>query len=643
MIYQRILNRPVACLTLAIALAFVVVACEKEVVDRPIVEDAPPVYTGPSYLRGTVGSLVKVQGFQPLLVSGFGLVVNLEDTGSTGIPTYLRQRMVNYARQMGLGSANLQTMNMGPEQVLSDRRTALVRVSGLIPPGAVPGQRFDVLVEALPQTETTSLVGGTLWTTEMGIQGASPSVPFVRTLANGRGAIYTDPFADSTINTDLSLRRRAAVVGGGRVAQARRLRLVLNQPSWFRSGAIANRINERFPMPPNSTVKTANAQTDLYIDINIPPRFQNDPADFLRLIGALYLQGGEGFEVRQAQRLAQVLRDKPNTTADVATAWKSMGRIVLPEIRKLYVDSSKRVRLAALDAGSWMRDPNAIEVLKTLAADRDPAMRIEAAKMLAYLARNQDAEMVLTGLLDDPNITVRLEAYDALSRVVNSAVQRFEIRDSFGVKYVIDRVMVSQRPMIYVTQERLPKIVIFGSNLQFPRPMVARLWDNRLMMRYPDENGVMKVFYQAPGSVEPRIETLQPSVETLIYMLGHRSSAVDPQAGFDMTYGQVVHAIYDLQKQGYITANLEVEPNPLAKVIDEQQEKKTLERRSEFGGMEGMPSDDPNNLFLEGEPPPQNQNDGSEPARPAQPSEPVMLPEPVQPADVEQKGKRLDF
>lgn len=639
----RIVSRIAACLSLLVAMVFIIVACENEVVERPIVEDAPPVYTGPSYLRGSIGSLVRVQGFQPLLVSGFGLVVNLDETGSQGIPVFLRQRMINYARKMGLGSANLRTMNMNPEQVLADPRTALVRVSGLIPPGAVPGQRFDVLVEALPQTETTSLMGGTLWTTELGIDGASTSVPFTMTRANARGPIYTDPFVDEESGSaPLTLERRAVVVGGGRVAQDRRIRLVLNQPSWFRSGAIANRINERFPMPPNSADKTANAQTDVYIDLKIPPRFQGDPAEFLRLIGGLYLQGGEGFEVRQTRRLVDVLRNNPQATQDVATAWKSMGRIVLPELRKLYQDPEQRVRIAAIDAGAWLNDPKAVDHLTSLAGSLEPTMRVEAAKMLAYLARHEDAERVLTKLLDDSNLAVRLEAYDALSRVTNSAIQRFEITDAFGVKFVIDRVRISRRPMIYITQERLPKIVIFSSNLPFPKPMLARLWDNRLMLRYPDENGVMSVFYQPPGQIEPRIESIQPSVETLVYMLGHKSSARDPQAGLNLTYGQVVNAIYDLQKQGFIDVPLEVEPNPLARVIEDQQEKKTLERRPEFGGMEGMPDDDPNNPFIDVPVPRQNQQ--AEPAtQPAAESGPTSLPEPVAPPDVEPQGRRSDF
>ena len=612
-------------LTVAVCVA-ALTGCKQEVIESPVVQDAPPVYTGPAYLRGSIGSLAKVQGFNELLVSGYGLVVNLDNTGSICVPTYLRQKMLNYARLMGLGSANLDTNTpqMSPENVLANPRTALVKVSGLIPPGASVGQRFDLLVEALPQTETTSLVGGTLWTTELGIEGASPSVPFTRTLSSARGPIYTDPFAnDKPQEEKLTLQRKAVVVGGGITTEPRRLRLVLNQPSWFRSGAIASRINERFPAPPNATVKTANAQTDTYIDITVPPQFRRDPEQFLRLVGALYLQGGEGFEVRQTQRLAQVLADNPKAVEDVTTAWKAMGRVILPELRKLYTDPNRRVQLAALDAGAWLGDGKVTDFLKPLAESSDPVMRTQAAEILAQVPNDRDADRILAGLLDDPNRQVRLQAYQSLSGSLSPAIEHFEISDPFGVKFIIDRVVTARRPLIYITQDRLPRIVIFGPDIKFPDPTLARIWDNHLMIRYPADNEAMKVFYQPPGLGSPRIQDVQPSVATLAYLLGHKPTDSDPQPGFGLTYGQVVDAIYQIQQQGFIVSPIEIRPNALARMIDERQQDKTVERRAEFGGMQGLPDDVPDH-----------------PLTPAESQD--TLPAPVNQPDVEPEGRR-DF
>ena len=39
--------------------------------------------------HGTVGSLSTLRGFEPLMVSGWGIVVNLKGTGSSDVPAHL--------------------------------------------------------------------------------------------------------------------------------------------------------------------------------------------------------------------------------------------------------------------------------------------------------------------------------------------------------------------------------------------------------------------------------------------------------------------------------------------------------------------------------------------------------------------------
>ena len=81
-----------------------------------------------------------------------------------------------------------------PEQVLASGTAAVVAIEGFIPPGAVRGTRFDVLVSSLPQTDTTSLEGGMLWTADLAQDGTNPENRFSRKLAAASGRIYLNPF-----------------------------------------------------------------------------------------------------------------------------------------------------------------------------------------------------------------------------------------------------------------------------------------------------------------------------------------------------------------------------------------------------------------------------------------------------------------
>ncbi|MDH3583173.1 MAG: flagellar basal body P-ring protein FlgI, partial [Phycisphaerae bacterium] len=155
----------------------------------------PPTYRGPAFLHGTIGSVASLRGYLPVLVSGYGLVAGLDDTGSIDCPPALRGWLLNEMAKRGFGRESLGFGQLTPEQVLASRSTAVVLVQGIIPPGAPADQRIDILVTALPQTQTTSLEGGVLYTTDLRVEGANVNRPSFGAIARARGPIFLDPAA----------------------------------------------------------------------------------------------------------------------------------------------------------------------------------------------------------------------------------------------------------------------------------------------------------------------------------------------------------------------------------------------------------------------------------------------------------------
>src|SRR5690606_14449782 len=102
--------------------------------------------------------------------------------------------------------------------------------------GATKCSRFDVLIRALPETQTTSLEGGRLWTADLAVGGANRELRFRHPLAKSHGPVYMNPF-ESRVNATntYSLTREAIIIAGGTVTVDRPLVLVLNQPSYQRS------------------------------------------------------------------------------------------------------------------------------------------------------------------------------------------------------------------------------------------------------------------------------------------------------------------------------------------------------------------------------------------------------------------------
>ena len=208
-----------------------------------------PTFTGPAYLHGTVGSLARVKGNWPLLVSRYGVVQLPKETGAIGVPQFLEQSMVQYMRKIGYQSHLRGTQRLSPERVLADPHTAVVKVEALIPAGATKGQRTDVLVTSMIGTETTSLKDGRmLFPIELGVRGADQGVHFTEPMVVANGDLYGNPYGKNlTIDDALP---SSIIIAGGHVVADRGLELVLNRPSASIASDIADRINERFPKGP---------------------------------------------------------------------------------------------------------------------------------------------------------------------------------------------------------------------------------------------------------------------------------------------------------------------------------------------------------------------------------------------------------
>lgn len=519
---------------------------------------------GPGYLHGTVGSLTRLRrgDDRPVLVSGYGLVAQLRHTGSNSVPQTLRQYYMNMLRKRGDRDPRFKS----PRSVLSDDRFAAVRVEGLIPAGARRGTRFDVLVTALEGTQTTSLEHGLLYTADLAIMGANLSGMFSRPLAEARGPIYVDPFDVQPGEAGEQV-LSALVIAGGRVTSERQIKLILNRASYTRSGLIADRINERFPMDLVDRDPTANARNDTTIELNVPHRFSRDPRRFLRLVGHLFLQREAGFEVRKAQQLADLLLVNAEYAPHVSLAWQALGKRTIPVLRYYYEHAMWPIRFAALEAGAVLGDPQAATGLDVVASNPDPSHRRHAAEILVHMPSSHTAESTLMRLLDDAARDVRLAAYDTLAETGSPIVRRVEIGFRGKPKFILDMVP-SNASLIYVVQDDFPRIALFNIDTTVAAPTYASLWDNRLMIKAEGAAAPVEVFFQAYGAERGSTHQVAPTVANLILLMGHRPSAEQPHDGLDLSYGHVVNALHTLTQNRTIPCDLVLRQTSLASAVE---------------------------------------------------------------------------
>lgn len=456
--------------------------------DNSIGSDVGATFTGERYLRGSIGSYGSFINNRPLYVGGYGMVVDLNATGSNEVPGFLREWLINEMRRNRLGSVQFGTERFTPERVIADLGSTVVAVEGLIPPGAKQGSKFDLLVSMIDQT-STSLAGGRLfWPTQLSPTGLDRRLIYTDTRATGYGEVFVNPVAEPGQENPEFL-RRAVVVGGGTVMESRRVEFVLNVERPAIAASIAERINARFPAGPEDRLPTANARNGTLIEINVPQRFAGQPDELLALIEHIFLNDQPDFVQPQAQALGEALAQSPADRArPVALAWKMLGPNALPVIRDYYNHQETDVRAAALEAGAWLQDAQSVGPLTRIATAGNPGQRIWAARALVAMTRVASARKVVLDMLNDPDPEVRLGAYEALVMVRDRSIDRLSVDDGLSHKFFIDRVP-SKYPMVYAIQGQEQAVVIFGGDLSLGPAVFAKI-DDHLSMRTIPVNSI---------------------------------------------------------------------------------------------------------------------------------------------------------
>ncbi|MBB6430491.1 flagellar basal body P-ring protein FlgI [Algisphaera agarilytica] len=582
---MSLISRHALVCVLGLLTAVTLVGCKTEEAGRAPAAAPGATFTGPRYLYNTVGSLARLKNNQPRLVSGYGVVVGLDGTGTSEVPAALRQWLINEMTKQGVGSRQYdEILPMSPAQLLASPDTAVVRIAGIIPPGSVAGSRFDLVVTAA-DTSTTSLVGGRLWTCSLSQGGLNPENFYLTPLAEGRGPIYLSP-TDNASRDAFELdenRRTALVVAGGEVLETQAFELILNQPSHPRSRAIADRINERYPAAPSDRSQTANAISPLVIQLNIPARYAETPKEFIDLVMHTFIDRSPGLVKFKGEELIELLREDPTQSNQIVIALKALGPNVRRVLQDYYtVDTTKPeaeriplyLRLAALEAGAYVGDELSSRHLLELAGHEEPSVRIRVAEALVNLPDSDFGGQALLTLLNDPVISVRISAYESLARSGNRRlIERTEIKDRNGeIKLVIDRLPVKE-PLVYITQKGYPRLVIFNPRLGFDVPTMAGIWGGQLMVRRTAASEPAELFYQYSdrdqnNKMVSDQHKIDPTLATLAYILAHNPTFEDPQPGYNLTYGEVVDAVYQLAQAGAIDAEVEVDRSLLTRLLD---------------------------------------------------------------------------
>lgn len=596
----------------------------------------------PDALRGTIGSVCQIQGAEPMLVSGLGFVVGLNGTGGLPLPADIAATMERQMRLNGIGPSNdlpgTPIEGMTPTQLLRDPNTAVVVVQAAVPPGSPDGTTMDVYVRAF---NATSLEGGSLWTTELRLGPPSQfgSVQ-ARVIGEAKGPVFINPFAEPGSEADGVTRTAGRILDGGMVTQGTQLILALDNPSHSLASAIAEAINSRFPRGKNDKTETAVGRDSEVVKISVPTAYAERQMEFLQLLR--YLSVDQSYPEANAKRYAEALTREPTLGDELSWALQAVGPQARPFLRDLYGYPEVIPRLAALKAGAGLNDPRAVPDLVEMATKGAAVYRTAAIALLSKIDGGPEIEKTLQSLLADTELPVRVAAYEALAdRAEAAQLKRLVLterqeknpvsrrpydvlvamskaylpggtiqgvsRELVEGKFFIDRVPVG-KPLVYITQQRVPRVVLFGEELSLEKPLVSSMWSDRLMFVADAAEDPVRVYYRtlpAMQSGEPvegtgrsSLTEVRGDLVDVIKYLAHDPTPERPNPGLGFSYSEVVGALYGLYKDRAMAASFSTERDRLLAELISLTSQQEIEVRPEREGEETqlVVFDDPRNL-----------------------------------------------
>lgn len=557
----------------------------------PVVRDvAPP-------LRGTVGAESSFRNIDPVLVSGYGLVVGLQGTGGLQLDDGISALMEREIQLRDISAANeykWQSIDKTtPKQLLKDKNVAVVYVQALVAPGAPRGMHFDVFVRAV---NASSLEGGKLWTTALQLGQTKPAGgPRGKIVAQAYGPIFINPFSDPGKEGAGVTATAGRVLDGGVMVNPMPIEVILDNNFHTRARAITSAINSRFPEETPERAPVARGRTGQIVEIAVPEEYRGDPIEFLKLVQYVQIDGPVA---RYAQRYVEAAKAEPFLANEMSWCMEALGDQALPIIRELYDYNEIAPRYAALRAGASLGDPMAAEALKKLALEGRGAERLDAILLLGKISAGPTVDLALRDLLQEKPLLVRVTAYEALAeraernrlnrllreQITNPDPNAIRLsptqlqvlaesdipagsiqgvsRKRLGDGFFMDRVQGGDG-LIYITQQGTPRVVVFGQDPKLVKPLFASAWSDRLMINAQSADEPIKLFYRDWKTGAITQQDVEPDLPKLIEFFAHKPTPEDPRPGLGLSYSEVVGALYAIHKAGGMNCNFATERDRL--------------------------------------------------------------------------------
>jgi hypothetical protein len=500
-------------------------------------------------------------------MENLGLVTQLQGTGGTVSASSQREKILDVMRRREADQ---------PNQLLDDMNTAMVVSYVNVPPAARKGTFMTVGVKLSAHATGTSLRNGWLMPTELSesqVLGGAVREGF--DIVNAEGPIITEAQVTGSDAPEAQL--SGFIIGGAKLLKDRPLGvgIIPEFADAYTQAALLPAINERFThFDGQKKGGIATPKMDSYIELAIPQRYLHDPYHFINVV--LSLGFAESPEKR-AERLEVCRKElmQPTSARDAAWQLEGIGDAAKPILAEALSHPHPEVRFYAAHSLAYLNDVRAVNVLAQL-AQQQAAFRAMCLNGLVII-NHFEAEDMLQSLLHCADSETRFGAISAirLRDPNNPQVTGLPI----GKVGSILEIPTNSPPLVAVSLDRKPEIVIFGDNPVLALPPFMYV-NSRIVLKTLDRKNVT-VNHFAPNQ-EDRVVKCSTDLRSVL-------SAIAEVGG---TYGDWITFLRECSTQGYLAEPLAINPAPKSGRTFDREKMTSVELAADAVDSEGTAAKD---------------------------------------------------
>ena len=475
-------------------------------------------------------------------IEGFGLVCGLRGTGAPEPPGAERDMVLR----------ELQKRNVNrPNELLDSKDTAMVRLQGILPPGVMGGDRFDVKVSIRPGSDVQSLRGGYLLRTSLREMGVMDNNSLKQGFPLGyvEGPIMLSPSISSQSNPMELVYGK--ILGGGLANKDRPLYLTMKDEhvSEFNTKRVADQINKRFfTKIGGKTEGVATAKTDTIVELRVHPTYKDNIERYMQVLLSVVCYETVEQRGKRIEELKKTVLER-KTAQDSALKLEALGKPGIESLKGGLTSSDPEIRFYCAESLAYLDVVQAVKPLAEI-AKTEPAFRVRAFGALSSMHSDLEAEAALREMLNDNSAETRYGAFRALwmrnpydLAIRGETLGTYENANQFNY-HVLN---ITGTPLIHVTYSKRPELVLFGNDIHLSNAFVLDAGTSILVSR-TDGQGEVKV---------SRLNSLQSRIVT--NRLDEIIKAIVDLGG---SYPDVVQMLLEAQSQKVLPCKIEIDKLP---------------------------------------------------------------------------------